>query len=548
MSAQDNLGSLPRTAKTRRQPQFRQIYPILMVILGLATYLRYSGLDTPGLWLDEVSYTIAAQRPIFDQIIKPTETLGDYLSVDPTLSDIPFSLSLLLGSANFFVRLPAAIFGILSVALIYRTGRELLGIWPGLIAAFLLCLSSFHILYSQEGRSYSQFIFFSTASFLFLYKAVTVKELKYWGLYALATWAAVSTNHLMIFAVAVQGLFLLLFLAMAVRSQNFRLVMFLTNMGYFCLAVLAVALFRLPWLEDFTQRQCAGCDIGRPSYSLDIWGGFINAIKAFSAESRLVLFVLGSTALIGMVSLCLKNRNAEGLLTIWFFLSIIISTIGLWFISQFYHPRYTIWGLPAYLLLAAYGIVVIANRPVFIKNRPALTALGGCLALIFSLVNFFQIQQNVQIKQRWPLGMLQETTNVIIAGADTGETVIVIGLPRQHLKFYIEQERQDLTFIDERTFAEEFLISPLPDRLAGRWYVLHNASASPNIPTEWPGHQDYYTFYDLLVVHNATPCRLKECVTQTKALLLEIAEANPDSSLAKRVNNVIDSFNVLQLQ
>src|SRR5262245_28901784 len=87
-------------------------YPLLLVILLLATFLRFNGLNEPGLWLDELSYSIAAQRPITNQILRPTETLGNYLSVDPTLSAIPFSLSLKLGSSNFLIRFPAAFFGV----------------------------------------------------------------------------------------------------------------------------------------------------------------------------------------------------------------------------------------------------------------------------------------------------------------------------------------------------------------------------------------------------------------------------------------------------
>lgn len=532
---------------TQTSHHFRRAYPLLLFILGIAAYLRLAGLDNPGLWLDEVSYTIAAQRPIINQITNATETLGGYLSVDPTLSAISFSVSLFLGSSNFFVRLPAAIFGILSVALIYRTGRELLGVWPGLVAAFLLCVSSFHVLYSQEGRSYSQFIFFSLASFLFFYKAVTTNRPKFWGWYAVATWAAVSTNHLMIFAIAVQGFCLLLILVTTVDLQRFSSTSYLSRAGYFCGALVGVALFRLPWLEDFTQRQCAGCNIGQPSYSIDLVSSFAGALTTFSSGSVLVLVILGPAALVGCGVLFFKERDAAVLLTVWFVLSIVVSTIGLWFISQFYHPRYTIWGLPAYLLLAAYGVVTTAKLPL-LKNRQVLAVLVGGIAVAIGLINIYQIQQNVQTKQRWPLGMLQEAAGTISGGAGQDEVIIAIGIPMQHVKYYIEQERQDLIFIDEQTFAEESRGQSLPDRFAGRWYVLHNAYAAPNIPPAWIGYRDYDVFYDLLVVHIDTPCRLEACITQTKALLLELSEANPDSSLAERANSIIHSFNILQLQ
>lgn len=158
------------------------------VILLLATFLRFHGLNEPGLWLDEVSYTFAAQKPIIDQITNPSDTLGGYLSVDPTLSALPFSLSLKLGFSNFLARFPAAIFGVLGVALIYRVGRTLFGNRVALTAALLLSTSSFHILYSQEARSYAQFVFFVLASYLFLYRAFTRNRFTNWMLYAVFTW------------------------------------------------------------------------------------------------------------------------------------------------------------------------------------------------------------------------------------------------------------------------------------------------------------------------------------------------------------------------
>jgi 4-amino-4-deoxy-L-arabinose transferase-like glycosyltransferase len=94
-------------------------WAVIGVILLLATFLRFYGLNEPGLWLDEVSYTFAAQKPIIDQIINPSDTLGGYLGVDPTLSAIPFSLALKLGFSNFLARFPAALFGVLGVALIH---------------------------------------------------------------------------------------------------------------------------------------------------------------------------------------------------------------------------------------------------------------------------------------------------------------------------------------------------------------------------------------------------------------------------------------------
>ncbi|HEX9921548.1 MAG TPA: glycosyltransferase family 39 protein, partial [Anaerolineae bacterium] len=275
-------------------------YALLIVIILVGAYLRFDGLNLPGLWLDEVSYTSAAQRSILSQIIKSTETLGGYLSVDPTLSAVPFSLALKLGFSNFLARFPATIFGILAIPFFYKLGRTLFGNRAGLVAALLLSLSGFHILYSQEARSYTGLVLFSIVSYLYFYKAITEKNRSNWVVYALATWAGVSTSHLMLFTIASQGLGLIsivfrdLWLS---KSDPEAIKAALRVFSTFLLSLLVVGIFRSFWWEDFTQRQCFGCDVGNPSYPLDLINSFSRSLDAFTGSSPIIAA--------GQITLCL---------------------------------------------------------------------------------------------------------------------------------------------------------------------------------------------------------------------------------------------------
>ena len=351
----------------------KQDWAAIGAILLLATFLRFYGLNEPGLWLDEVSYTIAAQKPIVHQIIYPLDTLGGYLSVDPTLSAIPFSLSLKVGFSNFLARFPAALLGVLGVALIYRVGRALFGNRVGLTVALLLSASSFHILYSQEARSYAQFVFFSLGSTLFFYQAFTRRKLIDWLLYTVFTWAGVSTNHLMLFVIATQSIWLgliclrdIFFSAnrLDARRPCFRIV------GIFLLALAVVFLLRLPWLQDFSQRQCFGCDIGHPSTRLDLIGPFIWTFQEFTSPFLPISLGVGLLGLVGLILALVKYPFGGLLIGVWLILSYMLTTVGLWFISQFFHPRYTIWGLPALLLAVAFGALYLGVEPHVRRHWP----------------------------------------------------------------------------------------------------------------------------------------------------------------------------------
>jgi hypothetical protein len=544
--------------KIENEPWFRYAvkkdYVILNIILLLAATLRLAGLNEPGLWLDELSYTLAAQKPILTQIINPTETLGDYLSVDPTLSAIPFSLSLKLGYSNFLARFPAAIFAILSIALIYQLGRTLFGNTVGLLAAGLLSISSFHVLYSHESRSYTQFVFFSLASFLFLYKAATHKKPGHWLFYGIWTWAGVSTNHLMIFAVAAQAFFLTIFCLQTIAQQKRRVAVIkeqLNMFKYFCLSLLSVFILRTPWLEDFTHRQCAGCAIGQPSYPLDLKDSFIQSVQAFIGSNNSTVVIVFLTLFIASLALSLPLFPKQSIFLLsWSGLSILITVSGLWFISQFFHPRYTIWGLPAFLLIIACGFVRLGNliQKALKVNRleaipgsgiqPARVIFISLLLAPVLLVNLHQIQHHANFKQSWPRGMLQEATELIVAEANPYEAVVAIGLPARHLQFYVEQNRQDLVYLDDRSFVEQHG-QMLPSEFRGRWYVIHNSYTAPNIPKNWLTTLQFYEFDDIIVVYLPAPCQLRVCIEDTKMLLSEISQANPGSDLETTVGQII---------
>lgn len=538
-------------------------YSILIGILLLATILRLTGLSEPGLWLDEISYTTAAQKPISNQIFNATDTLGGYLSVDPTLSAIPFSLSLMLGHANFFVRWPAAFFGILSVAAIYTLGRRIFGFRVGVVAALLLSVSDFHVLYSQEGRSYTQFVFFCIISFLFFFLASKNPYRKqYWVFYILSTWAGVSTNHLMLFAIAAQAIFLGLLYVERIIDHGpgtDRVRLSFRSVLVFTISVVVVYLLRLPWFEDFTQRQCAGCSIGHPAYPLDFWSSLATLIETLTHQSTIATAILLILTLSGVIWSVRHSIEGGLLLVCWAAGSLLITTTGLWFIAQFFHVRYTIWGLPAVLLLISCGVVGIATfiGDLLINSKtdtkwPKTILQSIVMSVILLPIlasNLVQLQTIDQFKQNWPLGRIQEAATLLTTQAQSGDAIIAVGLPARHLEFFIEPLRQDLIFFDETTFKENVgAQNLLPKTLAGRWYILHNSYRRPNVPAQWAGRLDYHDFNDVLLVHLPNDCTLPDCIKETKTLLQEVSEVNPGTTLAARAGNVVLGFDIMQIQ
>jgi mannosyltransferase len=60
-----------------------------------------------------------------------------------------------LGNPQFWLRVPSAAFGALSVTMVYLIGNRVAGRTAGAFAALILCLSPTALAFSQEARSYT---------------------------------------------------------------------------------------------------------------------------------------------------------------------------------------------------------------------------------------------------------------------------------------------------------------------------------------------------------------------------------------------------------
>ena len=143
-------------------------YKILLLvgIIFLAAFFRFWQLTTvpPSLYWDEVSqgynaYSIATTGKDEHQEAFPIarfQAFGDYKA--PVNIYLTATSMLFLGKSDFAVRFPSALFGTLSVLVTfflvyYLFYKNKLAQWYGLVAAFFLSISPWHIQLSQIGRA-----------------------------------------------------------------------------------------------------------------------------------------------------------------------------------------------------------------------------------------------------------------------------------------------------------------------------------------------------------------------------------------------------------
>ncbi|MGH2520856.1 MAG: glycosyltransferase family 39 protein, partial [Chloroflexota bacterium] len=159
-----------------------------IAVLLLAFGLRVHHLDfQASLSDDALGLTLARLHPLSVFSITSSEPFP------PTFYVILSVWTRLAGDSEFAGRFLSLVFSMLAVAVLFATGRALVGQPAGLIAAFLLAVDPFDIFFAQEVRMYTMVVLFSLVSAYLAYNLLRQHHER-WLLYALASIAAAMTH------------------------------------------------------------------------------------------------------------------------------------------------------------------------------------------------------------------------------------------------------------------------------------------------------------------------------------------------------------------
>lgn len=127
----------------------RQTALLLAGIIAAGATIRVFGLGATPLWIDETMSLILAEYDYVVLWLTPVDpSPGMYYSLHKLLFDgtVP---------SAFQARLPSAVIGTAAIAVMFALGKATGGPRMGLVAAGLLAVHAYHVIYSQEVRSYS---------------------------------------------------------------------------------------------------------------------------------------------------------------------------------------------------------------------------------------------------------------------------------------------------------------------------------------------------------------------------------------------------------
>jgi mannosyltransferase len=356
---------------------------ILLSLTIIGLILRFYNIGYNSLWLDEASTLTFASMSLPG--IWEATTGGEF---NPPLFYWIEHIMLVFGNNEAILRFVPALFGVLTIPLIYLIGKEFVDRNVGIIAAAACTFSPFLIFYSQEARAYSMGLFFIALAMVFFLKALKTNEITHWALFGLCSALAFWTHF---YTLVITGALVLY--ALAVKIPEFR-----KDIREFKPLILAGAIFAIISLPLIivTVQLFAKRTASAPTFGIQGMDIIIETFRQLSGFSEIVMYLFLILFVIGIIQAFLLDRNKGILLVTLTLLPFVISWVLSYRIPMV--PRYLIILAPVYFI----GIA-LAYKPAFglVKNHGVIYGFMALLVLLSVTTPFFTNYYSSYTKEDW---------------------------------------------------------------------------------------------------------------------------------------------------
>ena len=407
----------------------------LVALLLLSFALRLRGLGRDGLHLDEAGQAWAATQPTLASMLTIERTHVMAMPLDYLITRATAGLS----DAEFVLRLPAAMWATLNVALLYALARLLTGRrTEALLAAFLLALSPLHIGYAQVLRFYAALSAYYALACVLLYRAIRRPARGRWAAFGAAALVG-AYFHPFVLTAPVNGAVYFL-LAGALRPAN------RVALRRFVLTSLLVGLLFLPGYLVFGAHQQYDFDTFQFSGSLPqvILSGLDWTTTLYNASGALAkvwLWANVAFAALGLLVLLARRRALPLSLVLGAALTIglIVAAVrlrGYWLL-----PRQLLHLSQVGIFLTAVGLGGAARRLTgWIGDAGRRRAVR--LALLMGVAVFVAVAAGQVLGSRYATvnSTGREAAGALLAQHRPGAPVYMIpGYEMQSLQYYLDR-------------------------------------------------------------------------------------------------------------
>ncbi len=360
----------------RLSRQRLSVYVLFFIILTAAA-IRFFRLDGQGFWYDEAVTLRLISGPAFHDIHPP----AFYLLIRAWSQ---------LGQSEFFLRLPAALMGVLSVLLIYHIGLQLVGSKAASVAAFLASISPMLVWHSQDLRMYSQAVLLVLLTVHFYLRSVRSNSWTDWIGYVAAALLAGYTHLYTVFIPFILSLHYLIFY----RQRIWRWIML---HGLFAVGYLPwlLVIMNLPPDQIGTPRLSSMFNIFYTYFTFAAgysFGPAVNDLRTYDLSVVLpyvpiiapLAVVVVIVAVTGIRRQWQHSHENSVLVLLWAVVPVGLAVaITLLRPTMTFNTRYVLYSLPAFLWMLASGIEALGRR-AGIGTLLLLTLYSG-----MSLSNYF---------------------------------------------------------------------------------------------------------------------------------------------------------------
>ena len=338
----------------------------LVVILLIATILRFYKINLQSLWMDEI-YTM--------NITNPDNSFGTIVTEVNNREGFPYLYFLLLkilhtifGYSAIVTRGLSAFFGILSVYAISKLGEKLYSKKAGLFAALILAFSEYGILISQEARPYSFYVFGVIVSFYALITFLKLPNKRNAIRYGLLAGLLLNVNFFGLFNLFTQFILVVIYLLLTEESKRIDFIK-----KCLLIATITVVLFLPNIYKLSTLFGVVAAWIPSPTNeSLTI------LLKEFLGNSESTLFFFTPILMYFLITVFKKENNQVNneeiindkeifsftILFAWVFIFVFIILLNSYLNASLLIPRYFTSILPAIALIIGIGIAMIKSSVV----------------------------------------------------------------------------------------------------------------------------------------------------------------------------------------
>lgn len=384
----------------------------LAIIVAVGLFLRLLELGRDSFWCDEAGVALVSLQPSLSSVIAELRTHAAAMPLDYVINWLVANVSLNEG----LMRLPAAVFGTLTLPICYALFVRLANRPIALLATLLLAVSPLHVHYSQELRFYAALMCFYSLSTYLIFRAIQQGSVWRWAIFVAA--AAVGAYfHVYTLLCVVPGLAWLLFdvspterfaqLRRAAVSVLVLGVIFLAGYRYFVVS----QNFQRPLFEYESLHIGLAAGLGwisLPYGSFPIW-------------NHLWSMLMGAAALWGM-ALAVRQRLPYlrallGSMALQIVLIVAADALsGYWFFHRQILPFH-----PFALFFSALGLSDVARRLAHIVARRSQAGPEAAKrAQLFSGVALLCVLLAVAVPAlgtyyRWPKSFARETSLAVAA-------------------------------------------------------------------------------------------------------------------------------------